>query len=174
MVTLKGTHISLRALEPEDLTFLFKIENNESFWGISNTIVPFSRFALKNYIENSGQDIFSAKQLRLVIEKTDSKTAIGMIDLFDFDPHHKRAGIGILIHPEYHQKGFASEALSILMQYSFHHLNLHQLYANVTHDNNASIGLFEKHLFKKVGVKRDWILENNTFKDEILYQRIHE
>lgn len=171
---LTGKLIELRALEPEDLTFLFEMENDEQFWQVSNTQTPFSRFLLKNYIEQSHQDIYQAKQLRLVISENASKKAIGMIDLFDFEPQHKRAGIGVLIHPEHQQKGYASEALELLIKYSSQHLGLHQLYANITSDNTASIALFEKQLFKKIGLKKDWIFYNNTFKDEILYQRIHD
>lgn len=111
MHTLTGTHIKLRALEPEDLEFLFQIENNESFWEVSHTQAPFSKFLLKQYLENAHLDIFEAKQLRLVIDEKSTGKSIGMIDLFDFNPQHKRAGIGILIHPDFQQKGFASEAL---------------------------------------------------------------
>jgi diamine N-acetyltransferase len=171
---MKGTHISLRALEPEDLDFLFDIENDEHFWTVSNTQVPFSKFLLKNYITNANQDIYQAKQLRLVIHEEHSGNPVGMIDLFDFDPQHRRAGIGILVHPKYQQKGYATEALELLTNYCFHHLNLHQLYANITSDNIASIALFEKQQYKRIGLKKDWILYNNTFKDEILYQRIHD
>ncbi len=170
---LSGKLVALRALEPEDLVFLFEMENSEQFWQISNTQAPFSKFLLKNYIEQSHQDIYQAKQLRLVIEEQSSKNAIGMIDLFDFEPQHKRAGIGVLIHPDHQQKNYASESLALLTKYCFQHLGLHQLYANITSDNAASISLFEKHLFKKIGVKKDWVFYNNTYKDEILYQRIH-
>lgn len=172
MNTLKGDHIILRALEPEDVAFL--IENNEGFWKISNTQTPFSKYILKKYIEQSHLDIYQAKQLRLVIEIRSSKKAIGMIDLFDFDPQHKRAGVGILIHSGYQKNGFASEAMKILINYCSHYLNLHQLYANITTDNTASIALFEKFSFKKVGVKKDWIFYNNSFQDEILYQYIYD
>ncbi|WNW02077.1 GNAT family N-acetyltransferase [Tenacibaculum sp. HL-MS23] len=174
MNTLKGTHINLRALEPYDLEFLFQIENNESFWEISHTQAPFSKFILKQYLENAHLDIYEAKQLRLVIENNTSLNAIGMIDLFDFNPQHKRAGIGILIHPDYQQNGFASEALQLLINYCFIHLQIHQLYANITADNKNSIRLFTKHNFKEIGVKKDWILSNNIYKDEILFQLINE
>jgi len=174
METLKGNTISLRALEPEDVTFLFEMENDEQFWQVSNTQAPFSKYLLKNYIEQSHQDIYQAKQLRLIIEGKASNQAIGMIDLFDFDPQHKRAGIGVLVHPAHQQKGYASEALELLITYCFHHLGLHQVYANITSDNTKSIALFEKHLFKKIGLKKEWISYNNSFKDEILYQRIHD
>lgn len=171
---LTGKLIELRALEPEDLTFLFQMENDEKFWHVSNTQTPFSKYLLKNYIEQSHQDIYQAKQLRLIIEEKSSNLAIGMIDLFDFDPQHKRAGVGILIHPMHQQKGYASQALDLLVKYCFHRLGLHQLYANIASDNKVSIALFEKHLFKKIGLKKDWISSGNAFKDEILYQRIHD
>jgi diamine N-acetyltransferase len=172
MEHLKGSNIILRALEPEDLKFLYDIENNDSFWEVSHTQTPFSKYILKQYIENAHLDIFEAKQLRLLIEEKSTKKQIGMIDLFDFNPQHKRAGVGILIHPHFQQNGFASEALSLLIKYAFTYLNLHQLYAHITTDNTKSIALFTNHQFEKVGVKKDWILSEGKFKNEILFQLI--
>lgn len=170
MKTLKGEHIILRALEPEDLDFLYQIENNESFWEISHTQTPFSKYILRQYLENAHLDIYESKQLRFLIEEKSTKKQVGMIDLFDFNPQHKRAGIGILIHPDFERKGFASETLSILINYSFYHLQLHQLYANISSSNSKSLKLFKKHKFEEVGVKKDWILSEGKFKDEVLFQ----
>ncbi|MDP4600235.1 MAG: GNAT family N-acetyltransferase, partial [Polaribacter sp.] len=165
MQTLQGNFIKLRALEPEDLEFLFQIENNEIFWEVSHTQTPFSKFVLKNYLENAHLDIYETKQLRLIIEEKSNANKVGMIDLFDFNPQHKRAGIGILIHPDSQQKGFASEALSILIQYAFTHLHLHQLFANILTDNEKSLQLFMKYSFKKVGIKKEWIFSEGKMKD---------
>ena len=174
MQTLTGEHIILRALEPEDLAFLYEIENNESFWEISHTQTPFSKFLLKQYLENAHLDIYEAKQLRLIIADKKYRKPIGTIDLFDFNPQHKRAGIGILIHPNHQQKGFATEALELLIHYSFAYLGLHQLYANITADNYKSLKLFQKHSFNIIGSKRDWIYNQGTYKDEISLQLINE
>ena len=175
MVTLKGENIYLRALEPEDLEFLYQLENNESVWEVSNTIAPYSKFILKQYLENSYKDIFEAKQLRLVICISDSDKPIGSVDLFDFEPKHKRVGVGIIISSkEDLQKGYASEALQTVCNYVFTHLNLHQVYANITEDNKPSISLFENAKFKRVGVKSDWIYSYGEFKNELLYQLINE
>ena len=174
MNTLLGNTIALRALEPEDLQFLFDTENDESFWGVSNTQTPFSKFLLKQYLENAHLDIFEAKQLRLIIQENLNQKPVGMIDFFDFNPQHKRAGIGILIHQKYQKNGFASEALQLLINYSFTHLNLHQLYANITSDNFKSIALFKKHQFTEIGIKKDWNFSNGEFKDELLFQIINE
>ena len=174
MNTLIGNTIKLRALEPEDLQFLFETENNENFWEVSHTQTPFSKFLLKQYLENAHLDIFEAKQLRLIIQENLNSKPIGMIDLFDFNPQHKRAGIGILIHQKYQKNGFASEALQLLINYCFTYLNLHQLYANITSDNTKSIALFKKHQFNEVGLKKDWIFSNGEFKNELLLQIINE
>ena len=170
---LQGKHISLRALEPEDLEFLYRIENDPQFWEVSHTQTPFSRFLLKQYLENSHQDIYESKQLRLmIVEQEDGKT-LGMIDLFDFNPQHQRAGVGILIDPTFQGKGYATDALNTLIAYCFSTLNLHQLFANIAPDNTKSIQLFEKAGFQLVGEKKDWLLVNGTYKNELIFQLIN-
>ena len=174
MITLKGTNIYLRALEPEDLEFIYKIENNESVWDVSNTQTPYSRFLIRQYLENAHQDIYEAKQMRLAICLNDTFEALGLIDLFDFDPKNNRAGVGIVISSETNRNaGIGSEALQLVINYAFNQLQLHQLYANIGSKNEISISLFTKFGFQKVGVKKDWNKINNQYEDEILYQLIN-
>ncbi len=173
MVTLKGQNIFLRALEPEDLEFIYAIENNENIWEVSNTITPYSKFLIRQYLENAHQDIYEAKQLRLAICKEGSSEAIGLIDLFDFDAKNKRAGVGIIIQNETDRNsGFGKEALGLMIAYSFQQLQLHQLFANIGTDNQASLSLFTTFGFIKIGVKKDWNLINNAFHDEAVFQLI--
>ncbi|WP_308992105.1 GNAT family protein [Mariniflexile litorale] len=173
MITLKGENIYLRALEPEDLEFIHTIENDESVWEISNTITPYSKFLIKQYLKQSHKDIFEVKQLRLVISSYDD-VALGMIDLFDFDFKNSRAGVGILVkEPNDRSKGLGSEALKLLIDYSFTHLGLHQLYCHVSEENDISIKLFTKQGFQKIGLKKDWILINGSFKNEFIFQLIN-
>ncbi len=174
MVSLKGNSVYLRALEPDDLEFIYHIENDESIWEVSNTQTPYSKFLIRQYLENAHQDIYEAKQLRLAICINGSNTAVGLIDLFDFDPKNQRAGIGIVIQNEADRsKGFGKEALSILIDYAFTYLQLHQLFANIGSENTASSSLFSTFGFQKIGVKKDWMLFNNQFHDEDLYQLIN-
>lgn len=174
-MTLRGQNIYLRALEPEDLEFIYTVENDESIWEISHTQTPYSKFLIRQYLENAHQDIYEAKQLRLVICLNDSVVPIGLIDLFDFDPQHNRAGIGILIQNSNNRNvGVGSEALQLLIDYSFSKLQLHQLYANIGVDNEASLQLFTKFGFQKVGIKKQWNKVNNVYKDEALFQLINE
>jgi len=168
-MNLKGNHIKLRALEPSDIDFLFDVENNTSLWEVSNTLQPYSRHLLENYIQNAHQDIYEAKQFRFVIEDTRAQQ-VGFIDLFNFDPKHQRIGIGIIVVSKEQNKGYAQDALKCLCNYCFDHLNVHQVFANITEDNKKSIALFEKLNFEKTGTKKNWIFSNGIFKDEYLYQ----
>ena len=173
MLTLKGNKIHLRALEPEDLEFIYQIENDESIWELSNTQTPYSRFILKQYLKNAKQDIYEAKQLRLVISDK-VNNPLGLIDIFDFDFKNKRAGIGILIRDkERRGKGFGAEAISLLVDYCFKQLNLHQLYCNINETNEPSLRLFKKAGFKTIGLKKDWNFSSEGFMNEYLLQLIN-
>ena len=165
--------ISLRALEPEDLELLYDWENNNDYWIISNTVSPFSKYTLKRYIENSHKNIYESGQMRLMIDHVHDKQTIGTIDIFDFDPYHKRAGIGILIAKEnYRRKGFATMALTCLVDYCFKTLLLHQLYCNILENNRESIDLFKKLGFTEIGKKTDWIRTNEGYLCEVMFQLV--
>jgi diamine N-acetyltransferase len=172
---MNGSKVSLRALEPEDVEILYHWENDSAIWHLSTTLAPLSRFTLEQYVINSGQDIYSTRQLRLMVDlrmENGSPLTIGSVDLFEFEPLHQRAGIGILIMEEYRGKGYASEAVDLLIRYAFETLQLHQVYCNISPDNTDSIGLFESKGFKRAGVKKDWNRIRNAWQDEILLQLI--
>lgn len=173
MIRLETTAIYLRALEPEDLEFIYQIENDLSLWEVSNTQTPYSRFLIHQYLENAHQDIYEAKQLRLVICSKETEETLGLIDLFDFDPKNGRAGIGIVIQDcDNRAQGIGSQALGLVVDYSKEYLHLNQLYANIAVDNLASIQLFKKFNFVEIGVKKAWTRVGQEYKDEIMYQLI--
>lgn len=173
MNLLSNQHIQLRALEPEDLAFLKSIENNQIYWQYSDTIQPFSDYILNEYIKVAGQSILEAGQMRLLIADKLNERRIGFVDLYDYNPRHARAGIAIIIHPDFQQQGYASQAIDLMCQYAFYELNLHQIYAGILADNLASIKLFEKAKFTCNGTKKDWLKIDNQLKDELFYQKFH-
>ena len=168
---LSTAKIALRALEPTDLDFLYALENDSSVWEVSNTVTPFSRFVLQKYLENAAADIYETRQLRLVMEAK-SGQAVGAIDLFDFEPLHLRAGVGISVLAEYRRNQYASEALNLLLEYARNFLNLHQLYASVPEDNAGSLQLFRKCGFRECGTKKDWLKTPKGWKAIIEFQYI--
>jgi diamine N-acetyltransferase len=163
--------IVLRALEPTDLDFLYALENDVSVWEVSNTVAPFSRYVLQKYLENAAADIYETRQLRLVIENAKGE-AVGALDLFEFEPQHLRAGVGISILGSFRRNQYASEAMKLLKDYAGNFLNLHQLYAAVPEDNQASLQLFRKSGFVECGTKKDWLKTPKGWKNVVELQLV--
>ena len=168
---LENKDLKLRALEPEDLENLYKWENNTNLWIYGNTLTPYSKLALRNYISDTQQqDIYEAKQLRLMIEIKSSNTVIGTVDLYEFDFHHSRAGIGILIDENYRNCNYASQTLEIIREYVFYFLKINQIFAYIAVDNLQSIRLFEKSGYTRSGELLDWIRDDSQYKNVYIYQ----
>ncbi|MDR1201100.1 MAG: GNAT family N-acetyltransferase [Tannerellaceae bacterium] len=170
MALLKNDRIILRALEPEDLDALYKWENDSSIWSSGNTISPYSRYMLKEYISQSHLTIYEQKQLRLMIELRETDEAVGIVDIYDFDLHNKKAGTGILLDPKFRKNGIATEAIKLLTDYAFSFLKIHQLYAYVAVTNKASKALFIRCGFTVSGTLSDWISTGDGFTDVLVLQ----
>ncbi len=170
---IKGEKIILRAVEPEDVAALYEWENMEDVWSVSGTTTPFSHHTLAQFIESQRQDIYASRQLRLMICRAEDGVAVGVVDLFEFEPQHHRVGVGILIAPPYRRSGYGADALRTVAQYAAKHLRVHQIWCNVEEDNLASIALFTSLGYCRVGVKREWNLRaDGTYSSEILLQLI--
>jgi diamine N-acetyltransferase len=144
-----------------------------SIWKISNTITPFSKDIIQLYLQSAQQDIYTNKQLRLLICLNESNQPVGTIDLFEFDPMNLRVGVGILIFESHRNSGYAAESITVIKNYSKNVLLLNQLYCNINASNKDSIKLFEKCSFEKIGLKKQWNrVSLNQFEDEIIYQLI--
>ena len=171
-MTLEGKCVRLRALEADDLDLLYGWENDPSVWGVSGTLTPFSRHTLQRFLDEQRFDIYATRQLRLVIE-TLAGRAVGLLDLFEFDPADLRAGVGILIHAaEDRRRGFAADALQLLDTYAREVLGLHQLWCSVGADNAASRALFRRAGYVVCGRKREWRRTAEGWRDELLLQKI--
>lgn len=171
MQALRGKTLKLRAMEPDDIEKMYQWENDPETWVYSNTQTPFSRFYLEQYIIHSHCDIYTEKQLRLMISNSDDIT-VGCIDLFEFDPKNRRAGVGILIDKQFRKQGYASESVDIIINYAKNVLNLHQLFCNITEDNKKSLDLFTKKGFAIAGGKKQWVWKEDHWLDEHFLQLI--
>lgn len=170
-MNIEGRICSLRALEPADLDVMYGWENSTDVWRVSGTLAPFSRHVLSRLIEEQQFDIYATRQMRLVVESKDG-VAVGAVDLFEFDPKHLRAGVGIIISPEYRQRGYALAALTALEGYVRSVLHMRQLWCSVTEDNQASLQLFCRAGYTECGRRRAWILTFDGALDEILFQKL--
>jgi diamine N-acetyltransferase len=173
---IENDKIRLRATEPGDIDLLYLWENDPEVWNISDNLAPYSRFELEKYILSEG-DIFANRQLRLMIDSKQDGcySTVGTVDLFDFNPAHRRAGVGILIYAHKNRRqGYASEALNMIIEYSFNILNIDVLYCNIPLANTKSIDCFTKAGFVQCGHKKSWLNTPNGRTDEIMLQLIRK
>ncbi len=158
MNLFENKNIKLRAPEIDDIQTIYDIENNTGLWQVSQTLVPFSLFDIEQHILRSNKDPFKTSQARFVITKKESNEIAGLIDLYDIDALNKRAGVGIMIVEKFRNKGYAKEALSILIKYAFEVLHLHMLHCIIDIENKASLKLFVSEGFKISGLLKDYFI----------------
>ena len=161
--------VRLRAMEPEDLDALYRIENDRDVWDVGENNVPYSRYILYDYIANASADIYADKQVRMVVENEEGQL-VGVADVVNFCPSHARAEVSIVICREHRKKGYAKAAIRQIMEYALRTLHLHQLYAVVREDNMPSLNLFSSLGFKSKMVLDDWLFDGKDYHNAVVMQ----
>lgn len=161
--------VCLRAMEPEDLDALYRIENDRDVWDVGENNVPYSRYILHDYIANASADIYADKQVRMVVENEEG-LLVGVADVVNFCPSHARAEVSIVICHEHRKKGYARAAIRQIMEYALRTLHLHQLYAVVREDNMPSLNLFSSLGFKSKMVLDDWLFDGKDYHNAVVMQ----
>ncbi len=166
--------IKLRAPEPSDAQLIYNWENDPQVWRAGDTLIPYSMYQIEEFILNAS-DLYSNKQLRLMIDFAKAKPirTVGAVDLYDFDPRHNRAGVGIMINSADRGNGIAGEALDVFEDYVFTIINLHQLYCFVNEDNEASISLFRKRGYEQTGIRKHWVNQGDKWLNQLQFQKIN-
>lgn len=167
---LENDTLKLRALEPEDIDMLYRWENLPEYWSAGNTRKPWSRFALKEYLRKSTDDLYVQGQLRLMIQEKEAGNCVGTVDLFDFDLHHSRVAIGLFVAPEFQGRGYARQSVKMMEKYVFEFLKINQLYCQIGINNHSSRKLFENLHYDK-SVLKQWISVVSGFEDVVVYQQ---
>lgn len=164
-----NSKLTLRALEPEDLDMLYRVENDTAIWDVGPTNVPYSRYLLHDYIATAKGDIYIDGQIRLIVENS-SGEAVGLADITNFDPKNRRAEVGIIIAREHRRQHYAQQTLIQLADYALHVLHLHQLYAVVDATNTASCQLFLKSGYHVSTELKDWLYDGKSYHQALLMQ----
>ncbi len=160
--------VNFRDVQLSDTDFVLQIENNENIWKISHTTTPFTKSEIESFITHNIIDGLLNDQKRWIITINDIEC--GCIDLFDYNKQNSRAGIGIVIHQDYQNKGIASLALAKFLNFCKTNLKLYQIYCSIISDNTDSIKLFTKHGFIETGIRKEWTYYKGEYFDETFYQ----
>lgn len=169
---LQDSLVFLRAPEPCDIEFLYKLENDTHLWPVSSNIEPYSKRQLEKYIEESCHDLLFSRQTRFIICRQTDSVPVGTADLTDIDMLHKRAEIGLAVVQEHQGNGYCSHALILLEEYSEKFLRLHQLCAIILESNTVCTKLFISHNYAQSGILKDWVWTGSAYADAVFFQKI--
>ena len=161
--------VHLRAIEPEDLDLLYRIENDVKLWNVGITNVPYSRYALHDYVANASGDIYTDHQMRLIIENEQNEV-VGIADVVNFDPGNRRAEIGLVIEQAFRGQGYGYSAMQALARYALNVLHLHQLYAVIEASNETCLQLFRHLGYQESSCLKDWLFDGREYHDAIVMQ----
>lgn len=94
---------------------------------------------------------------------------VGSIQLADIDPWARHAELGIFIgDPAFRGQGLGTEAIRMVLDFSFRQLNLHKVWLTVDSDNDPAICCYDRLGFKRDGVLRDAIFRDGRYLDRLL------
>lgn len=165
--------MTLRPIEPEDLTLLYTIENDPDLWNSSSASGPYSRYELKQYVAQA-QTAPLGNEARFVVQVdstdgSESVRAIGLADLTNYSSLHARAEVGLALLKEERGLGFGKQAMQLLEQYAVDRLRIHLLYAFVLSQNIPACKLFESVGYKIQTKLPDWHFCHGQYHEVTLF-----
>lgn len=170
-----GQHISLKPLGLEQVNeFLAYRQNPEvcKFQGFD----PFTKENAVAFIESQLPLIIGSRGawIQTGIYLKSSNQLIGDCASNFKDEEPRNVEIGITLHPDFQQKGFAKDALSTLTEYLIKSFDVHKFIARMDFRNERCIGLFEKLGFVKEGqLKEDFFdKEDKEWIDLLVFGKI--
>ena len=163
--TLETKRLKLIEITHHHLDSIFTIlslEEVTKFYGTDPFTLPAEATKLidmyhKNFLEKRG--------IRWGIKLKENQKIIGTIGLNGLQLKNKRAEIGYELHPAYWRKGYATEALKEVLNFSFQQLDLYRMGAVVYPENTVSLNLLEKIGFTKEGLLRGYMYQNQQSHD---------
>jgi len=161
---LEGKNVNLRIVEKEDLPLLHEWDNNPDFRGEFEQLREGTLRDLEKLFDNLKDSQW------FFIEKKDG-TKIGDI------AHLLEAGeveIGYYIVPNERRKGYASEAIRIMVDYLFLSKDLERIQAKADPENVASCKALEKTGFKREGILRKTFFNRGKWKDDCMFSILRE
>jgi RimJ/RimL family protein N-acetyltransferase len=111
----------------------------------------------------------SDKSRIFAVGKASDNLFLGRVTYFDLNPRNHSAEIGYFIGPEFRGRGYAAEAVALLLKHLFSDLGLNKVMAQTGEFNLHSIRLLEKLGFRIDGRLRQHHEVNGELKDDILY-----
>ena len=162
--------IRLRQTEAEDWEVYFHWNmDSQVARDVNELPFPQSKASVKAWTEAQAKTKPENNEIKLGIELRESGQLIGIINSHHCEPRIGEFMYGIAIRREHQRKGYASEAITLMMRYFFDELRYQKCTIDIHGWNEASIHLHEKLGFtKEAQVRRSLFTQGKHF-DRFIY-----
>ena len=165
----EGGRVRLRAVEPTDWQHHFEWDrDSEMARALDHVWFPASQAAARRWAEEQSLRKPENDVYFFEIETLDGQH-VGSISTHNCNPHNGTFSYGLAIKPAHQRKGYAAEAISLLLRHFFHELRYQKVTVNVYSFNEPSIRLHERLGFQREGRLRRMIYTRGAYHDELFY-----
>lgn len=165
----RGEKVVLRAVEPEDWQAYLQWNADSESARLSYAIpFPPSAAAMRKHVEElsmqRGED--DAYRWQIVNHLGD---LVGTINTHSVERRNGTFGYGLAVKREAQRKGYAEEAIRLVLRYYFLELRYQKCTVDVYAFNEPSIRLHEKLGFTLEGRLRRMVFTNGQYHDALMY-----
>jgi [ribosomal protein S5]-alanine N-acetyltransferase len=171
---LEGPRILLRPVTPDDAKRTF------SWYNEPETVSPFDRFSVDTFEEfersiREAPDDPTSLAPRYVVALRESDVPIGFVGYYAPHPVLETLDLWYVIGDRQARgKGYATEAVGLLVSHLFDTLPYPRLGATVDVENQPSLALLERLGFKREGVLRSALFHHARWHDIAVYGIIRD
>ncbi|MFI1767920.1 GNAT family N-acetyltransferase [Streptomyces sp. NPDC020800] len=151
-----GKRIRLRGIEPDDWTAFMRLAVDEERLGDllhpPRSAEGYRAWAREQAAAKSDGDCF-----QLAVEAVDTGEIVGTVGTHHADPRSGWFDYGVTIGADHRHKGYASEAVMVLLRFMFAERRYHKCQARIFAHNEASLTLHRRLGFVEEGRLRDHV-----------------
>jgi len=163
---LTGSKVVLRAPEPSDLPFLVTWSSDPEIRALTAETEPLTRRTAPGYLRTVRKD---RNRLWYVIVDRETGRPVGECGLLRIFWPWKTADLTMIIgEKEYWGRGFADEAMGLLLELAFTDLGLHRLAVGVLETNGRALKFYSRHGFREEGRQREGHFRKGRYHDFVM------
>ena len=166
----KTDRVMIRPLRLSDGESIYRNVNDEavSKWTLYIPY-PYPHDGAVKFIKRAKYNLQRQKACTFGIVPVESNRAAGVVDLMDINRADQKAELGYWLGRNYWGRGIMTEAVGLILDFGFNHLNLHRISAEIFEPNLASQKVLEKSGFVREGLAREARFKHDHWYNMVCY-----